>query len=277
MQSTLATIELDDGATTTLEKWGERGPVMLCVHGMTSSRKAWFRLAQHFAGRFQVAANDQRGHGDSAAVAGPMTLDRGVADLRNVAAVAGADVLVGHSWGGAVVIRGGLDLPVRAVVAIDPMLVQVDDTWYAEFIDELDKMFSARGPIRDARVRVDYEQWHPDDVTGKIHAVHSMTTAPIAGLRDQNRDGTWNLRGDIAVYSKPLLMVMAGREGSIVPDAVMAEIEAHHSPNVRIVTLEDQGHNLHRTDFDRFANVMEDFLQEGRPDRGNEGRHAGVP
>ena len=273
MQSTLATIDLDDGATTTLEKWGERGPVILCVHGMTSSRKAWYRLAQRFADRYQVVAYDQRGHGDSAAVAGPMTLDRGVADLRNVAAATGADVLVGHSWGGAGVVRRGLDLRIRAVVAIDPMLVQVGDAWYAEFIEELEEMFSASGPIRDARVRVDYEQWHPDDVTGKIHAVHSMTTAPIARLRDQNRDGTWDLRGEIAMYSKPLLLVMAGREGTIVPDAVMAEIDAHHSPNVRMVTLQDQGHNLYRTDFDRFADVMEEFLA----DRGNEGRHAGVP
>jgi pimeloyl-ACP methyl ester carboxylesterase len=277
MHSTLATIKLDDGATTTLEKWGDRGRVMLCVHGMTSSRKAWYRLAQRFSDRYQVAAYDQRGHGDSATVAGPMTLDRGVADLRNIAAVTGADILVGHSWGGAVVVRGGFDVPARAVVAIDPMLVQVGDDWYAEFIEGLDEMFSASGPIRDARVRVDYEQWHPDDVTGKIHAVHSMTTAPIAGLRDQNRDGTWDLRGDIATYPKPLLMVMAGREGSIVPDAVMAEIDAHHSPSVRIVTLEDQGHNLYRADFDRFADVMEEFLQERRPDRGSEGRHAGVP
>lgn len=63
------------------------------------------------------------------------------------------------------------------------------------------------------------------------------------------------------MYSKPLLLVMAGREGSIVPDAVMDEIDTHHSANVRIATLDDQGHNLYRTDFDRFANVMEEFLQ----------------
>src|ERR1700677_2426453 len=90
MQSMLRTIVLDDGATTTLERWGDSGPVMLCVHGMTSSRKAWLRLAQRFADRYQVMAYDQRGHGDSVAIPGPMTLERGVQDLRDVAAVAGA-------------------------------------------------------------------------------------------------------------------------------------------------------------------------------------------
>ena len=260
MQSTLETIVLDDGAATTLERWGTSGPVMLCVHGMTSSRKAWHRLAQRFADRYQVVAYDQRGHGDSAGVDGPMSLERGVADLRNVAAVAGADILVGHSWGGAVVIRGGLLLEVDAVVAIDPMIVQVADDWYAEFIDELEETFTYTGDARDAQIRTDYAEWHPHDVEGKVHAVHTMTTAPIAGLRDQNV-GVWDLRGDLATYLKPLLLVMAGPDGTIVPKPVMDEIVAHHSAPVRIVTLEDQGHNLHRTDFDRFARTTEEFLR----------------
>jgi pimeloyl-ACP methyl ester carboxylesterase len=260
MQSTLQTISLDDGAATTLERWGTSGPVMLCVHGMASSRRAWYRLAQRFGDRYQVVAYDQRGHGDSAEIEGPMSLERGIADLRNVADVTGADVLVGHSWGGAVVIRGGAMLDVDAVVAIDPMIVQVADDWYGEFIDELEETFTSTGPARDARIRENYADWHPDDVEGKVHAVHAMTTAPIAGLRDQDR-GVWDLRGDIAMYVTPLLLVMAGSDGTIVPKPVQDEIAAHHGPPVQIVTLDDQGHNLHRTDFDRFAKVMEQFLQ----------------
>ena len=260
MQSTLETITFDDGAATTLERWGTSGPVMLCVHGMTSSRKAWHRLAQRFGDRYQVVAYDQRGHGDSADVEGPMSLERGVADLRNVAAVTDPDILVGHSWGGAVVIRGGLMLDVDAVVAIDPMIVQVADDWYAEFIDELEETFTYTGDARDAQIREDYAEWHPDDVDGKVHAVHSMTTAPIAGLRDQSA-GVWDLRRDIATYFKPLLLVMAGPDGTIVPKPVMDQITAHHGAPVQIVTLEDQGHNLHRTDFDRFAKEMEQFLR----------------
>lgn len=259
MQSTLETIVLDDGAATTLERWGDSGLVMLCVHGMTSSRKAWSRLAQRFGDRYQVVAYDQRGHGDSAYVEGPMSLERGVADLRNVAAVIDPDILVGHSWGGAVVIRGGLMLDIDAVVAIDPMIVQVADDWYAEFIDELEETFTYTGDARDAQIRTDYVDWHPQDIEGKVHAVHTMTTAPIAGLRDQNR-GVWDLRGDIAAYLKPLLLVMAGPDGTIVPKPVMDEIVAHHGAPVRIVTLQDQGHNLHRTDFARFTKAMEEFV-----------------
>jgi len=58
---TTTAIVLDDGARTILEVWGERGPTIVCVHGMTSSRKAWTRLAERFDGRCRVAAYDQRG------------------------------------------------------------------------------------------------------------------------------------------------------------------------------------------------------------------------
>lgn len=255
------TIALDDGAHTTVERWGTTGPVMLCVHGMTSSRRSWLRVAKRYADRYQVIAYDQRGHGDSTDVAGPMSLERGVRDLENVvAAIGGADMLLGHSWGGAVVVRGGLRTPVSRIVAIDPMIVQAGDAWYDEFVAELDETFKLTGDARDAAIRADYAQWHADDVDGKVHAVHTMTSAPIRGLRDENRDGGWDLRAEIATYEKPLLLVMAGRDGSIVPSEVLDQIEGDHSPDVQIVTFEDQGHNLHRTDFESFAAALDAFL-----------------
>ena len=124
MSSIERRIALDDGAATTIESWGRSGPVLLGIHGMTSSRKSWERLANFFDGRFRMVAYDQRGHGDSAGITGPMSLERGVRDLENVVAALGepVDALVGHSWGGAIAIAGGRRLPVQRVVAIDPMV-----------------------------------------------------------------------------------------------------------------------------------------------------------
>ena len=81
MTGTSRTVDLD-GPTHYLDFGGPAdGPLIVAVHGMTSSRKSWQRLAEHWNGRARVAAYDQRGHGDSAAVSGPMALERGVADL----------------------------------------------------------------------------------------------------------------------------------------------------------------------------------------------------
>lgn len=260
MESTQREAVLDDGAATTIETWGERGPVMLCVHGMTSSRKSWVRFAHHYADRYRVVAYDQRGHGDASGVAGPMSLDRAVLDLENVVALTGADVLVGHSWGGTVVIRGAARTKARAVVAIDPAIVALPDAWYAEFLEELDPLFALHGNARAQHVRENYADWHDDDVAGKIHAVQTMTADPIAGLRDQNRDGRWDVRADIAAFDRPLLLLMADPSESIVQPDVMAGVRAHCGAQTTIVTVAHQGHNLHRTDFEGTVAAVDEFL-----------------
>jgi len=148
-------VTLDDGAQTTVERWGEAGPIVLCVHGMTSSRKSWERTALHLRGRFRVVSYDQRGHGDSSGVTGPMTIERAVRDLENVVASLGETphALLGHSWGGAVVILAGRSLPVRRVVAIDPGLRQLPQQWYREMLEEIAPTFALQGAARDAYVR----------------------------------------------------------------------------------------------------------------------------
>ncbi|MGA8534433.1 MAG: alpha/beta hydrolase [Candidatus Tumulicola sp.] len=255
-------IVLDDGAATTVECWGASGPVVLGVHGMTSSRKSWRRLAEFLDGRFRVIAYDQRGHGDSANVAGPMSLERGVRDLENVIAALGepVDTLIGHSWGGAVAILGGLRLAVRRDAAIDPMIRQVADSWYEEYLEELRDLFASTGDARDVRTRNDYADWAPSDVEAKVHAVHAMTTTPIEGLMRENPPHAWDLRATIGGYEKPLFLALAAAGESINDAATLADVQRTHAPSAEIVTFPGAGHNLHRTAFDAFAGALDDFL-----------------
>ena len=258
-------VTLDDGAQTTLERWGDRGPIMLCVHGMTSSRKSWERFAEHYAGRARVYAYDQRGHGDSAAVTGPMTLHRALLDLYNVmdAVREPVDALIGHSWGGAVAILGGRRFDVKRVIAVDPMIRQADTPWYDEFLAELKELFSHKGDARDAKIHEEYSQmgWGEVDVERKKHAVRTMTTVPIERLRDENPPETWDLRRDLEEYPKPLLLAMADASESIVPIEDLKYVRERGGPNVAIRVFEGQGHNLHRTDFDHFIDEVDTFLK----------------
>jgi pimeloyl-ACP methyl ester carboxylesterase len=258
-------VTLDDGAQTTLERWGERGPIMLCIHGMTSSRKSWERFAEHYADRARVYAYDQRGHGDSANVTGPMTLHRSLLDLYNVLDTIRepVDVLAGHSWGGAVAILGGRRFDVRRVIAADPMIRQADNPWYDEFLADLKSLFAHKGDARDVRVEEEYAQlgWGRIDVERKKHAVRSMTLQPIERLRDENPPETWDLRRDLEQYPKPLLLAMADASESIVPIDDLKYVRERGGPNVAIRVFEGQGHNLHRTDFDRFVEEVDTFLR----------------
>ncbi|HEU5480335.1 MAG TPA: alpha/beta hydrolase [Candidatus Tumulicola sp.] len=256
-------LALDDGAITTLECWGERGPLVLAVHGMTSSRKSWQRLARHLDGRYRVVAYDQRGHGDSAGVEGPMSLERGVRDLENVVAALGepVDTLVGHSWGGAVAILAAPHLPVRRVVAIDPMIHQADAAWYEEYLEELREQFAFTGSARDARTREAYAAWDPVDVEAKVHAVHVMTTVPIERLMRENPPATWDLRPAIAAFPKPLLLAMADAGEGINDAGPLEAVANERSKSVDLRSFPGAGHNLHRTAFDAFASAVDEFLE----------------
>ena len=46
-------VALESGATTTVECWGDAGPAILCVHGISSSRRDFARLGE--------ALQDERG------------------------------------------------------------------------------------------------------------------------------------------------------------------------------------------------------------------------
>lgn len=262
-------IALDDGAKTTLERWGERGPVILAVHGMTSSRKSWERFAMHYQDRYRIYAYDQRGHGDSAETTGPMTLHRALLDLYNAmeALPDPVDVLIGHSWGGAVAILGGRRFDVRRVVAVDPMIRQAGSSWYDEFLAELKSLFAHKGEARDAKVAEEYRDlgWGDIDIERKKHAVRNMTAEPIERLRDENPPETWDLRRDLEEYPKPLLLAMAGASESIVPLDDLRFVRERGGPNVSIRVFENQGHNLHRTGFERFTQELDTFLERTGP------------
>jgi pimeloyl-ACP methyl ester carboxylesterase len=260
--SSVRVVALDDGAQTTVETWGSRGPVVLCVHGMTSSRLSWQRLAERLQERCRIVAYDQRGHGDSAMVHGPMELKRGIRDVENVASALGEpiDLLIGHSWGGAIAIDAGLRMPVWRVGAIDPMIRQVSPQWYEEYLEELRGQFAHRGDARAALVREEYAEWHPTDVEAKVHAVATMTPDPIEGLMRENPLSSWDLRPAIASYDKPLWLAMAAPGESINDDATLEEIDLHHSPGVEIAVFQGAGHNIHRTAFDAMVTSLDDWM-----------------
>lgn len=261
---TLRTIALGDGAVTTLEQWGERGPALLCVHGIASSRKSWVRTAEALAGRYRVFAYDQRGHGDSAAIAGPMTHERSVRDLLAVAGAIGDEVfaLIGHSWGGAIVLRGGRELACKGVVAIDPMIRQAAGAWAADFVDDLVSVFGVPAAKREPVIREMFDGLPAVEVDAKVHAMRSMTIQPLVALGTENGAdaGKWDLRDLMRAYPKPLLLLLADPSDSVVFPQEVAFVREHGGPGVTIEVFAGEGHTLHRTAFGRFIAAVEAFL-----------------
>lgn len=260
--SSVRTVALGDGAETRLENWGSAGPIVLCVHGITSSRRAWSRLGETLAPNYRVYAYDQRGHGDSAGVSGPMTLQRSVSDLATVAlALAGpVDLLIGHSWGGAVAIMGGRVIGERKVLAVDPMIRVAPGTFEGEYVDDLRALYATHGAQREKGIRAMYEGAHSADVEGKVHAMLSMSIGALERLgRENNADGgNWDIRSDVADYPVPLLILGAGVDSVMSTDDV-AFVRSQGGPNVTLRIVEGQGHNLQRDAFEEFVKAVRAF------------------
>jgi len=263
-------LKLDDGAQTTLESWGLRGPVVICIHGITSSRKAWVRTADALRSTHRVFAYDQRGHGESARVAGPMTLSRSLRDLRSVAhAIGEPAAIIGHSWGGAVALLGGREPFATAVVAIDPMVRVEPGSWRREYLEDTENDLALERDELERQLRQRLTAWGELDIVGKLHAVREMDAGAIARLGNENDidAGRWDLRQVVDDYPKPLLVLAAGPGESVMSDEDIERIRTRGGPKVRLETFEDQGHNLHRTAFARYIADTRAFIEEYGQDK----------
>jgi pimeloyl-ACP methyl ester carboxylesterase len=257
-------IIFDDGAATVLETWGSSGPNVLCLHGMTSSRKSWQRTAGAMELAYALHAYDQRGHGDAAAVKGPMTFARIVQDSMEVqdAITGGIDTLIGHSWGGAVAILAGLKMGVSRVVAIDPLFRARRINWEQYWHEQLDPIMTLHGAARERKVIEEYGDLPDIEIQAKIHAYRNMTIDPLISIGKDNGadEGKLDLREQIVNYPKPLLVMLADESESVVHPEEVEFIRKHGGANVAVHVFPGQGHSLHRTAFDDYMRVLNAFI-----------------
>jgi pimeloyl-ACP methyl ester carboxylesterase len=90
-------------------------PVLVLIHGLTSSSATWKRVGSLLAERFTVVAPDLLGHGRTAKLPGDYSLGAHASFLRDLLLVLGHEraTLVGHSFGGGVAMQFAYQFPER--------------------------------------------------------------------------------------------------------------------------------------------------------------------
>src|ERR671931_945049 len=91
------------------------GPLVVLVHGITSSSEIWLGVIRRLADRYTVVAPDLLGHGRSAKPRGDYSLGAYASGIRDLMMVLGFEraTFVGHSLGGGVAMQLAYQFPER--------------------------------------------------------------------------------------------------------------------------------------------------------------------
>jgi lipase len=250
---------MNDVVRLAAREWGDpRGPLVVCLHGVTSHAGRYERLArERLAGR-RVVALDLRGHGRSGWEP-PWDAEAHVADL--VETVGEPATWIGHSFGGRLVAELAARHPERVerAVLLDPAL-HIDpataleqaetvrpDTFFASVEAYADARLAGGTILRASRELLVEElaedlvpaQGAPAETPLRVHFCRSAVI------------GAWSVMAAPAPPWPrcPTLLVLG--EGSWIPVDVPAGVEPVVVPG---------GHTVLWDAFDETADAVERFL-----------------
>jgi pimeloyl-ACP methyl ester carboxylesterase len=258
---------------------GGSGPLLVLIHGITSSSATWDRVLPGLARRFTVIAPDLLGHGRSDKLRGDYSVGAHANTIRDLLDALGHDAasFVGHSLGGGVALQFAYQYPER----ID-RLVLVAPGGFGREVTLLLRAASVpgSGPV------LALVAWRPIVQAGTLLTqtlgrvgVHGNTDLEEIGRsyasladRDSRRAFIHTLRSVVdyegqrvsalnrigTAHGIPLLMVW-GECDRVVP--ARQGMNVHQlMPHIQLKVFKHGGHFPHRDDPIRFVRVIDAFL-----------------
>lgn len=256
-------------------------PVVLAIHGITASHRAWAAVARHLGDDVTLLVPDLRGRGQSNELPGPYGLGAHVDDMVAVLDHVGAPqaVVAGHSMGayitarlaaahparvsGVVLVDGGLPLPVPTDVEPDWLLEAIlgpalsrlrmtfaDQEAYRDFWRAHPAFAGPKGWTADVEAYVDYDlvPVGPDQPDTDRRSRVSEVAVRGDGRDTLSADEPRRAFLALASIAGPTVLVRAPRglldePNPLQPDAVVAEAKADH-PGLVDILVDDTNHYL---------------------------------
>ncbi len=267
-------IDLPDGRFRYLSWGAERTelPSMLLLHGITSSALSWVRVGPALVDRYRVYALDMRGHGES------IKPPRGAYSLRHTADDAAAliealslerPVVMGHSWGGATAIvlasGAGARQPVpllAGVILEDPAHSFGSDSRLEERVATYTRDIGRHVEELRVEIAADNPGWTEADIEGKIEALQQVTREAVVSVFSEAGQAG-ELLPLLANIAAPTLLIRADAAlGTTMDDAAWARARQYLPAHSRAVEIAGATHNIHRSSFAAFMQVVDDFLSQ---------------
>jgi pimeloyl-ACP methyl ester carboxylesterase len=260
------------------------GPVVVLVHGITSSSATWNRVIPGLARHFTVIAPDLAGHGESDKPKGDYSLGAHASTVRDLLLALGHEraSFVGHSLGGGIVLQLSYQFPERC-----ERLVLVDSGGLGREVSlllraatlpgsELVLPFLAATRLLDAGARVgdllgrlglrvptDLEEiarGHSTLGDSEARAAFVHTLRAVVEPGGQRVDASNRL---YLAQHMPFLLIWGERD-SIIP--VAHGHSAHEQlPGSRLEVFAHSGHFPQLDEPERFLEVLVDFVDSTEP------------
>jgi N-formylmaleamate deformylase len=255
--------------------WGaERDdlPAMVLLHGITSSALSWVRVGPVLATRYRVYALDMRGHGESIKPpAGAYSVRHTADDAAAFIEALGLDnpALMGHSWGGAtaIVLASGAGSH-RPIPTISHLILEDPAHNFGSGNVEERVAYYTRDigrPDEELRIEIAASNpgWTEEDIEGKIDALHKLSReAVVSVFADTGRGG--ELLPLLASITAPTLLIRADSAlGTTLNETAWEQAKRLLPAHSRAVQIDGATHNIHRSRFDAFMQVVNDFLFPG--------------
>src|SRR6185437_2685177 len=260
------------------------GPVLMLIHGITSSSATWERVMPYLARHYTVIAPDLVGHGGSEAPRGDYSLGAHASNIRDLMLVLGHEraSVVGHSLGGGIAMQFAYQFPERCerLALIDSgglgrevnVLLRAATLPGAEFVLPLlattrlldaGRLVGALLGRVGLRARTDVEEiahGHATLSDAQARAAFVHTLRAVVEPSGQRVDASARLHLSAHI---PFLLIW-GEHDSIIPpahgEAAHAQVEAS-----RFELFADSGHFPPLDEPARFVDVLVGFVESTEP------------
>jgi 3-oxoadipate enol-lactonase len=246
------------------------GPPVVLVHGLGgTSAEIWKRVAGDLARDFAVVRYDLRGAGRSEVPPGPYGLRDFVDDLDGLIErlALGAPALVGHSFGGSIVLafaaaHADAASSVTAIGGPTSLPEQArEGMWQRAETVEAQGMAAVAETVATNGMAPSFREAHPDEWRAYVQLLgandpqaYAATCRVIAEL---------DITAELPRIQAPVLLVAGDRDG-VAPPAANREAAAR-IPDARFVEVADCGHILPWEQPEALLDAVRPFLRDAVP------------